>query len=291
MALLHNPRSVGRRTTQVIFMVRPLQKITSHSHMKLMHTALVAGVLAVAAHNASAAIAITEIDPYGSNKNSGYSSSGNEGGDWFKLTNTGTTAVSIAGWTMVDSHASSGGTISIANAGASAALTLANGVTTLAAGQSAVFIEWGDSAANSSAEIQQWEAAWFGAGKAPANLLIGTYNDTAKSNFGLSQTSDMVNIFSGGSNSSALVASVSFGADPSVTPMATFDNTAGLNNATLTQYSAVGVNGAFVSASGLEVGSPGVSAVPLPESNLLLLSGLGVMGVLVVGRRRGMFGF
>jgi len=252
--------------------------------MKLMQTALVAGVLAVAAHNAAAAqIVITEVDPFGSNKNTGYVA------DWFELTNTGTTSVNIAGWAMVDNHASSGGTVSIGNAGSSAALTLANGVTSLAAGQSAIFIESGANAAGSATLIQNWETAWLGAGRAPANLLVGTYNDTSSASFGLSQTADMVNVFNGSSNSSTLIASVSFGADPSLTPMATFDNPTGLNNATLALSSAVGVNGAFLSASGLEVGSPGISAVPLPDSSLLLLSGLGVMGVLVVARRRGEF--
>jgi hypothetical protein len=59
-----------------------------------------------------------------------------------------------------------------------------------------------------------------------------------------------------------------------------------LDNVTLTQQSVAGVNGAFVSASGLEVGSPGtISAVPLPDSVVLLLSGLGALGLLAIGRR------
>ena len=79
----------------------------------------------------------------------------------------------------------------------------------------------------------------------------------------------------------ALVAGalVAFGADGG-TPVSTFDNAAGLNDATLTQKSVVGVDGAFVSATGLEVGSPGtISAVPLPDSVVLLLSGLGALAL------------
>ena len=59
------------------------------------------GVLMAAAGSASAAIVITEVDPFGSNSSDGYSE------DWFELTNTGPSAVSIAGWSAVDNHAAS----------------------------------------------------------------------------------------------------------------------------------------------------------------------------------------
>jgi len=52
---------------------------------------VIAGVLMAAAGSAPAAIVITEVDPFGSNGSDGYSQ------DWFELTNTGTSAVSIAG--------------------------------------------------------------------------------------------------------------------------------------------------------------------------------------------------
>jgi hypothetical protein len=255
--------------------------------MKFLHAAFVAGALAAVAQSASAAVVITEIDPFGSNGSNGYSA------DWFELTNTSGSAISIVGWTMVDNHAASnssspyasGATVSIANSSKpAAALTLASGQTTLGAGQSAIFLESANNAASSGALIQAFEQAWFGS-KVPAGLLVGTYNDTSNGNFGLSQTADMVNIFSGSTNSSSLVASVAFGADTG-TPVGTFDNAAGLNDATLTLKSAVGVDGAFLSATGLEVGSPGVSAVPLPDTSALLLSGLGVFGVFALGRKR-----
>jgi Lamin Tail Domain len=256
--------------------------------MKKLYAALVAGTLVAAAHGASAAVVITEVDPFGSNGSDGYSE------DWFELTNTGTSAVSIAGWTMVDNHAASnsttpyvaGATISIGNVSTSkpaAALTLANGSTTLAAGQSAIFLESPNSGATSTALISSFETAWF-VTNTPANLLVGTYNDASAANFGLSQSGDMVNVFNGSTGSAILEASVAFGNDAG-SPIGTFENDTDLNNTTLTTQSVAGVNGAIVSASGLEIGSPGtVSAVPLPDSVVLLLSGLGALGLFAIGR-------
>src|ERR1700744_5057251 len=117
--------------------------------MKKLYAALVAGALVAAAHTASAAIVITEVDPYGSNGSDGYSE------DWFELTNTGTSAVSIAGGSMIDSHAASnsgdpygaGTTISVGNLSGSnatfgaALLTLAGTGQSIGAGQSAIFLE------------------------------------------------------------------------------------------------------------------------------------------------------
>jgi hypothetical protein len=70
------------------------------------------------------------------------------------------------------------------------------------------------------------------------------------------------------------MASVNFGTS---TLGQTFDNAAGLNNAALTQISTVGVNGAFTSGNGAEVGSPG--AVPEPSSVALLATGATLFGI------------
>jgi hypothetical protein len=250
---------------------------------------------AALAQGAAAAVVITEIDPYGS--------SATYGADWFELTNTGSTSVSIAGWTMMDAHAyspnnttgsdnqvptASGYSLSnvlISNTSKPAApLTLASGQTTLAAGQTAVFLESSSSGSALSTLISNFETAWFGS-NVPAGLVIGTYNDGSGTNFGLGANApgDMVNIFSTASASTAtLEASVTFGADGG-TPESTFDNSAGLNDVLLTTKSVAGVNGAFVSANDAELGSPGFAPVPLPASVWLMLPGLGVLSLL---RRR-----
>ena len=142
-----------------------------------------------------------------------------------------------------------------------------------------------NSGAASTALISSFETAWFGT-NTPANLLVGTYNDASAANFGLSQSGDMVNVFNGSTGSTTLEASVTFGNDAG-SPIGTFQNDTGLNDTTITTQSVAGVDGAFVSASGLEVGSPGtISAVPLPDSVILLLSGLGALGLFTIGRNR-----
>ena len=263
----------------------------SRNAKRVTCAAMYMGLIAAAANSASAAMIVTEVDPFGSNTGDGYSA------DWFEVTNAGGTAVSIAGWSMVDDHAASNSTtpyaagtsISIGNLTKGnatfgpALLTLAGSSQSIGAGQSAIFLESSAPAASSGALISSFESAWFGA-NVPANLLVGTYNDGT--NYGLSQSGDMINIFNGSSAASALIASVAFGNDTG-TPVSTFDNAQGLNNATLTQKSVAGINGAFVSATGQELGSPGtiVSPVPLPGSLGLLLSGFGAFGMLAFRKR------
>jgi len=101
---------------------------------------------------------------------------------------------------------------------------------------------------------------------------------------GLSTSGDAVNVFNSGG---VLQANVVFGASSSGPLFATFDNAAGLNNATISQLSLVGVNGAFVALNdAAEIGSPGriAGAVPEPASYALMLAGLALVGV--IGRRK-----
>ncbi len=202
--------------------------------------------------SANAAVIISEIDPTGS-------STSTYAADWFELTNTGTTAVGITGWKMDDNSNSFALAVPLRN------------VTSIAPGQSVVFVE-GTATGTTDATIDaNFETAWFGS-NVPFGFVIGNYGG---SGVGLSSTADAVNIFD---STGTLVTRLDFGTS---TAGVTFDNAAGLNNVTLSTLSVAGTNGAFVSPTN-ETGSPGV--IPEPASCGLVLSGLAAMGL--IRRRR-----
>lgn len=220
---------------------------------KYMAAASIAGLFAAAP--AHAALIISEIDPTGS-------STSTYAADWFELTNTGTTAIDISGWKIDDNSNSFSNAVAL------------RGVTSIGAGQSAIFLESTTSASTTDTTINNaFIAAWFGA-NTPSNLLIGNYGG---SSVGLSASSDAVNIFNG---TGTLITRVDFG---TATAGRTFDNSAGLNNVTISTLSTVGVNGAFTAANGAEIGSP--SAVPLPAALPLFMSALGLFGGAARARR------
>ena len=170
---------------------------------------------------------ISEVAPW---------SSGNSpiGADWFEITNTGQTAVNISGWKMDDNSNAFGSAVTL------------NGITSIAPGESVIFIETSDLAGKSSAFL----STWFGANP-PAGLQIGNYTGGG---VGLSTGGDAVNLYN---STGVLQANVVFGASPAGT-FPTFDNWAGLNNATVSQLSVAGVHGGFVAANdATEIGSPG----------------------------------
>jgi len=211
----------------------------------------VAALLALSAAPAMAQLKITEVSAWSSG-NSAY------GADWFELSNLGSSPLSLVGWTMDDNS----------NGAAKVALT---GITSIAAGESVIFTE--------KEATASFLSTWFGA-SAPAGLQIGLYKGAG---VGFSTSGDAVNVFNA---SGVLQARVEFGASSTAAPLRTFDNAAGLNNSLISQLSTVGVHGAFLSADGQEIGSPGfiTSAVPEPESYALLLAGLGVL--VAVARKR-----
>ena len=222
--------------------------------MKKSLPIVISTLFATFALQANANILITEVAPW---------SSGNSpiAADWFELTNTGSSAINISGWKVDDSS----------NSFASAA-TL-TGISSIAAGQSVIFLESAGGAA-----IPTFISTWFGSNPAP---LIGYYSGAG---LGLGTGGDAVNIFNA---SGILQAGVTFGASDALAPFQTFDNAAGLNNAAISTLSVVGVNGAFVALNNInEIGSPGTiaAAVPEPDTYAMLLAGLGIMGF--VSRRR-----
>lgn len=216
---------------------------------KTKSAALLALLLGAAAAPTYASIVISEVDPTGS-------STSTYAQDWFELTNTGTSAVNISGWEMDDNSNSASNAVAL------------RGATSIGAGQSIVFIESNSSGSNDASIDAAFKSAWFGS-KVPAGLVVANYGG---SGVGLSSGGDAVNIFD---SHGSLVTRVDFGAS---TTGVTFDNAAGLNNVVLTNLSSVGVNGAFKSADGTEIGSPGsVSAVPVPAAAWLMGSSLAAL--------------
>jgi uncharacterized protein YjiK len=198
-------------------------------------------------------------------------SSGNSpiAADWFEVTNIGTAAANITGWRVDDSSNAFGSAIAL------------NGITSIAPGESVIFLE------SASATIaDNFKALWFGTNP-PAGLQIGTYSG---SGIGLGTGGDALNLYS---SAGALQANVVFGASPAGPSFPTFDNAGGVNNATISALSAIGVNGAFAAANdATEIGSPGTirgapQGVPaLPRLALLIcMLVLAITGWQVVPRR------
>lgn len=185
-------------------------------------------VLDVAVETTSAAtIAITEVASWSSGTTS-------VAADWFEVTNFGTTALDITGWKVDDNS----------NLFTSA-LTL-NGITSIAPGESVIFLE--TSSTNAATIIANFKSTWFG-NNPPLNLQVGSYTGAS---IGLSTGGDAVNLFDANGN---LKANVAFGA---ATTNFSFNNAAGLNNATITLLSQIGINGAFAAINDLpQIGSPG----------------------------------
>jgi hypothetical protein len=232
--------------------------LTVEKIMKKSLAGLVALILSTVVSQAQAAIIISEVAPW---------SSGDSvvGADWFELTNTGNSAISLSGWKVDDNSNSFSSAVALA------------GITSINAGQSVVFIE------GNATTAAKFVSTWLGS-NVPAGFAIGYYSGAG---IGLSTSGDAVNIYNA---TGVLQANVTFGASDSTTPFQTFDNAAGLNNTAISQLSVAGVNGAFKAAnSAAEIGSPGTIAtvstpVPEPENLSMLFAGIAMIGA--ISRKR-----
>jgi hypothetical protein len=121
------------------------------------------------------------------------------------------------------------------------------GVSTLAPGASAVFVE-------KASKVAEFKAAWFPGG-VPTGVEVGSYEGP-----GLGGGGDQVKIYEADETP---VTGVAFGTD---TAKVSFDNAAGIGDTTtppptISTPSVVGTDGAFKNAAG-EVGSPGRIVTP-----------------------------
>jgi len=203
---------------------------------------------AIVASSAHANLRITEV-----------MSSSNGGGlptpDWFEITNYGSSAVDLTGWRMDD------GSVNFAVAVA------LNGITSIAAGQSIVFIE---SAAG--AGLPSFNTFWGLSG-----VSVGYYSG---SGVGFSSGGDGACLFNGGGS---ILSQVSFGAATSGSSFFFgWDSAGALDpayNAVVSTVGTIGTQVTFTSSS--DTGSLG-TAIGVPAPSALALLGLAGFA----GRRR-----
>jgi len=193
-----------------------------------------------AATGGTANLIISEVAPW---------SSGNSPAalavDWFEVTNIGTAVANISGWKMDDSAPTLATAVAL------------SGITSIAPGESVIFLETNALPAKKAAFL----SLWFGANP-PPNLQVGNYTGGG---VGLGTGGDGVNLYDTTPTPGAIRASVSFGANATA-PYRTFDNAAGLNGTSISTLSAIGINGAFAAVGDVsETGSPGtIGAPPTP---------------------------
>ena len=176
--------------------------------------------------------------------------------DWFELTNLGSGAVDITGYKFDDGSY---------NINFAASL---QGVSSIAAGQSVVFLET-VSSASASAAIAAFRTFWGNID----SVVIGSYSGNGLS---LSSGGDGLSLFDAGGSElmraefGAATTGFSFGFDPTTS--------------TFGALSANGSFGGFTSAGSLtNVGSPG--AIPEPSTYAALVGALALAGVALRRRR------
>jgi len=225
---------------------------TQTQKMKRYPLMMLAGALLAVIGHAHAQLVITEVM---SNEKSGATYAA----DWFELTNVGSSAIDLTGYTMDDNSDSYADSVAL------------TGVSSIAAGQSVVFIE---TTSNANA-VSDFESSW----NLSNSVVVGSYSGSGVS---LGSSGDQVNIFNAAQTQ---IASATFG---NSTAGDTFvaDNTS--TTSTLTTLSTVGVGGAYKTSSN-EIGSPGYSPlapVETPEPSTWAMLLVGALGLGALLRRR-----
>jgi hypothetical protein len=218
--------------------------------MKNSFRILAAACVASTASVAAAQVHITEV----------MSSSGSGGtDDWIEITNYGSAAISISGWRFDD------GSFSFA---ASQAL---NGVTTIGAGESVIFIE-----SAGGANVSAFRTFWGGL----AGVQVGYYSG---SGLGLSSSGDGASVFTGAGSE---ISRVSFGAATTGRSFFYGWTVSGMIdpafNGVVSSAGSIGSQVSFGSSQLDNIASPGSAMALIPAPGAIAL--LAVAGL--AGRRR-----
>lgn len=193
-------------------------------------------------------------------------------GDWWEVTNFGSSAVDLTGWKMDDNSFDSTRAVAL------------NGITSVGPGESVVFLE----TASPLTDIPNFRSFWGGSA---ATAAIGSYTGSGVS---LSSTGDGIVLFNSGS--AEATPRVTFGAatlgssffyqyasngDPATSPnTSAVVSTVGTVNSQVTYLSATSVT--------QNIGSPGtaINAVPEPSTVALGSIGLAILAVRAARQRK-----
>ena len=193
-------------------------------------------------------------------------------GDWWEVTNFGSSAVDLTGWKMDDNSFDSTRAVAL------------NGITSVGPGESVVFLE----TASPLTDIPNFRSFWGGSA---ATAAIGSYTGSGVS---LSSTGDGIVLFNSGS--AEATPRVTFGAatlgssffyqyasngDPTTSPnTSAVVSTVGTVNSQVTYLSATSVT--------QNIGSPGtaINAVPEPSTVALGSIGLAILAVRAARQRK-----
>ncbi len=189
--------------------------------------------------------------------------------DWWEITNYGTSSVDISGWKMDDNSFAFANSVALA------------GVTSIAPGESALFVE----SAAPLTDIPNFRAFWTGT--AGSSVQIGSYTG---SGVGLSSAGDGLVLFN--ATGTEMTPRVTFGAATTGSSFYYSYDSAGSPatspnaNALLSSLGVLDGQVTFNSATSLpqNIGSPGtaINAVPEPSS----IAFLGCAAALYAGLRR-----